>query len=420
MTDTTDPVGSGVRVRQPSGPVLLPGSLPDDRERIAPGDSPILIVEDDPAFARILADMVRQKGHPMLLAANGESGLELARRYHPLGILLDVMLPGIDGWTVAERLKADPATRAIPVHFLSAADGAEYSRELGAVGFLTKPVSREQINEAVERLLHVARDRTRRLLVVDDDAAERSALRNLLRQEGVEIDEAASAEQALERIAAGAYDCIVLDLGLPGLDGLELLERLAAGGGVPPVVIYSGRDLSREENLRIRQYTDSIVIKGARSPERLMDEVSLFLHSIRDARQGAPAPAASDDGLRGHHVLLVDDDMRNLFALSKVLRDWGMQVSLAQDGQKALQVLAENPQLELVLMDIMMPGMDGYDATRAIRAQPNLAKLPIIALTAKAMRGDRERCLEAGANDYLSKPIDVDKLASIMRMWLRD
>ena len=394
--------------------------MADDRERIEPGDSAILIVEDDPAFAHILAEMVHQKGHRMLHAPNGEAGLELARRYRPIGILLDVMLPGMDGWTVIERLKADPSTRHIPVHFLTATDDTGRGRELGAVGFLTKPVTREAISEAFERLLHFAKGRTRHLLVVDDDAHARSAVRTLLSQDDVAIDEAGSAEEALQKIAATGYDCIVLDLGLPGMSGMDMLEKLAASGSIPPVVVYSGRELSREENLRIRQYTDSIVIKGARSPERLMDEVSLFLHSIRDARQGAATPAASDDGLRGHHVLLVDDDMRNLFALSKVLRDWHMQVSMAQDGQKAMQVLAENTQVELVLMDIMMPGMDGYEATRAIRAQPNFTNLPIIALTAKAMRGDRERCLEAGANDYLSKPIDVDKLASIMRMWLRD
>lgn len=413
-----------------SGPVPAPRlarraappteGMSDDRERIEPGDSVILIVEDDPAFAHILAEMVRQKGHHMLHAPNGEAGLELARRYRPIGILLDVMLPGMDGWTVIERLKADPSTRHIPVHFLTATDDTGRGRELGAVGFLTKPVTREAINEAFERLMHFAKGRTRHLLVVDDDANARSAVRTLLNQDDVAIDEAGSAEDALQKIAATGYDCIVLDLGLPGMSGMDMLEKLAAGGSIPPVVVYSGRELSREENLRIRQYTDSIVIKGARSPERLMDEVSLFLHSIRDTKHGVTPAAASHDGLRGRHVLLVDDDMRNLFALSKVLRDWGMQVSLAQDGQKSLQVLNENPQMELVLMDIMMPGMDGYEATRAIREEPKFAKLPIIALTAKAMRGDRERCLEAGANDYLSKPIDVDKLASLMRMWLRD
>jgi CheY-like chemotaxis protein/CHASE3 domain sensor protein len=405
---------------------MLPAEgMHDDRERIAPGDSVILIVEDDPAFARILADMVRQKGHRMLHAPNGEAGLELARRYHPIGILLDVMLPGMDGWTVIERLKADPATRHIPVHFLTATDDAGRGRELGAVGFLTKPVTREAINQAFERLLHFAKGRTRHLLVVDDDATARRSVKELLSlDDDVEVDEASSGEQALQKVAETGYDCIVLDINLPGMSGLDLLEKLAAGGSIPPVVVYSGRELSREESLRIRQYTDSIVIKGARSPERLLDEVSLFLHSIRESgketRPSPVAPKPSHDGLRDHNVLLVDDDMRNLFALSKVLRDWGMRVSMAQDGQKALQVLAETPQIELVLMDIMMPGMDGYEATRAIRAQPNLANLPIIALTAKAMRGDRERCLEAGANDYLSKPIDVDKLASLMRMWLRD
>ncbi|MBD8873237.1 response regulator [Rhodanobacter sp. DHB23] len=398
-------------------PALRPGNLPDDRERLAPGEASILIVEDDPAFARILADMVRQKGYPMLLANDGESGLELARRYRPLGILLDVMLPGIDGWTVAERLQADPATRSIPVHFLSAADDAAHGRELGAAGFLTKPVSREQINAAVDRLLHAAHDRMRRVLVVEDDAAERSALRNLLRQDRVEIDEAGSAEQALEQIARNAYDCVVLDLGLPGLSGMELLERLGADGSVPPVVIYSGRDLSREENLRIRQYTDSIVIKGVRSPDRLLDEVSLFLHRIRQQPSASTATVA--DGLEGHQLLLVDDDMRNLFALSKVLRGWGLKVSMAQDGPRALRMLEEEDALELVLMDIMMPGMDGYEAIRQIRAQPRFAQLPIIALTAKAMRGDREQCLAAGANDYLSKPVDLDKLNAMIRVWLR-
>ncbi|QAU25410.1 response regulator [Dyella sp. M7H15-1] len=400
---------------------LLPAEgVADDRERIEPGDSVILIVEDDPAFARILADIVRQKGHRMLHSLDGEEGLALARRYHPVGILLDVMLPGMDGWTVIERLKSDPATRHIPVHFLSATDDASRGRDLGAVGFLTKPVTREAINDAFERLLHFAKGRTRHLLVVDDDANARAAVRTLLNQDDVRIDEASTGEEALQKISETGYDCIVLDLGLPGISGLELLEKLAHSGSIPPVVVYSGRELSREENLRIRQYTDSIVIKGVRSPERLLDEVSLFLHSIRQTSGPASiSPTPPHDGLSGHHVMLVDDDMRNLFALSKVLRGWGLQVTVAQDGQKALEQLAEHGNVELVLMDIMMPGMDGYEVTRAIRGQPSLNHLPIIALTAKAMRGDREQCLEAGANDYLSKPIDLDKLASMMHVWLR-
>ena len=414
-------------------PALLPETIEDDRDAIAPGDTVILIVEDDPVFARILADMVRRKGYRVLAAADGESGLQLAAHYRPTGILLDVMLPGMDGWTVIERLKENPATRHVPVHFISAVDEANRGRDLGAVGFLTKPVSREAIGDAFDRLLHFAEGRTRHLLIVDDDADSRAAMRLLLRNDAVTIDEAGSAEEALERMDATTYDCIVLDLGLPGMSGIEFLEKLSSTGRIPPVVVYSGRELSREESLKLRQYTDSIVIKGARSPERLLDEVSLFLHSIQDAHarrasSGVPAtattahrtPAPSHDAseLAQRKVLLVDDDMRNLFALSKVLRGWGMQVTMAQDGQKALKALADHADIELVLMDVMMPVMDGYDTTRAIRAQPALAKLPIIALTAKAMRGDREKCLEAGANDYLSKPIDIDKLSSMMHVWL--
>ncbi|WP_049621900.1 response regulator, partial [Frateuria defendens] len=332
----------------------------------------------------------------------------------------DVMLPGMDGWTVIERLKADVATRDIPVHVLSAFDEAGRSRELGAIGFLAKPVSREALEDAFEHLLHVAEGRPRRVLAVDDDAAARSAVRTLLQRDGVAIDEAGSAEEALARLGDKAYDCMVLDLGLPGMSGMDLLDRLAGeGASIPPVVVYSGRELSREENLRLRQYTDSIVLKGARSPDRLLDEVSLFLHSVRQSGGEAPARPAADGELHGRRLLLVDDDMRNLFALSRVLRGWGVQVEMAQDGPKALQRLAEDDGFELVLMDIMMPGMDGYEAIRAIRAQPRLERLPVIALTAKAMRGDREKCLEAGASDYLSKPVDTDKLASMIRVWLR-
>ncbi len=402
-------------------PHLLPDAIADDRGSLLPGQTSILVIEDDAAFARILIDMIHRKGYRALAASDGESGLQLARTHRPTGILLDVMLPAMDGWTVMDQLKADPATRTIPVHFISATDEASRGLELGAVGFLTKPVSRESIGAAFERLLHFSEGQPRRLLIIDDEADSRTAVRTMLRADGVLIDEAGSAEQALELSAQTRYDCIVLDLGLPGMSGMDLLEHLAkAPGGVPPVVVYSGRDLSREENLRLRQYTDSIVVKGARSPERLLDEVSLFLHSIQHAPRRTEAGAAAPPGeLTGHRVLLVDDDMRNLFALSRVLRGWGLQVSMAQDGQKALKALADDAVPEVVLMDIMMPVMDGYETIRAIRAQPQFTTLPIIALTAKAMRGDRELCLEAGASDYLSKPIDIDKLASMLRVWLQ-
>jgi len=391
--------------------------IPDDRHAVAAGETVILTIEDDPAFARILVDLIRRKGHRALAAADGESGLELARRFRPTGILLDVMLPGMDGWSVLQHLKHDPVTAAIPVHFISAVDEAAKGVALGAIGYLTKPVDRKALIEAFDHLLDVAGKIVRKLLLVDDDHDSRLALTRLLQADNVEIDQVASGEEALERIATHSYDCIVLDLNLGGISGIEFLEKAATLVAVPPVVIYSGQDLSREESLKLRQYTDSIVIKGQRSPERLLDEVSLFLHSI--GSRGANATPSDDQNLAGRQVLLVDDDMRNLFALSKSLRARGVNVMMAQDGYKALQQLEENPEIELVLMDIMMPGMDGYETTREIRKRAEWANLPIIAVTAKAMHGDRDKCLDAGANDYLTKPVDLDKLLSMMRVWLQ-
>jgi CheY-like chemotaxis protein/signal transduction histidine kinase len=419
ITDDLPRAGT-TRLSRAASPYLLAEPVDDDRSSLLPGQITILVIEDDPAFARILIDMIHRKGYRALAAGDGETGLQLARTHRPTGILLDVALPAMDGWSVLDQLKADDATRTIPVHFISVTDGGTHGLERGAVGFLTKPVSRESIGLALERLLHFAAGQQRHLLIVDDDADSRTAVHIMLRSDGVQIDEAGSAEEALEKISATGYDCVVLDLGLPGMSGLELLEQLAqSDGGVPPVVVYSGRELSREENLKLRQYTDAIVVKGARSTGRLLEEVSLFLHSIQHASPRASAEPAATGALAGRRVLLVDDDMRNLFALSKVLRGWGLQVNMAQDGYKALKMLADGEAPELVLMDIMMPGMDGYETIRAIRAQPQLAALPIIALTAKAMRGDREKCLEMGASDYLSKPIDIDRLAATMRVWLQ-
>ncbi|SEJ06912.1 response regulator [Frateuria terrea] len=414
---------------RPVRAIAPPGLIDDDRSDLLPGDASVLVIEDDPAFARILADMLHRKGCRVLLAADGESGLALAREHQPSGVLLDVALPGMDGWAVFERLRSDPATRAVPVHFISSAEGVDRARKLGAVGFLVKPVTREAIANAFERLLD---GRQGRLLVVDDDADARYAVRHLLGGYQVAIDEAGSAEEALERTAHQRYDCIVLDLGLPGMSGMQLLDRLAGRAqGLPPVVVYTGRELSEEDSRHLRQYTDAIVVKGARSPERLREEVRQFLQALGQpagrARAAAamapssataPAGAALPASLNGRHVLLVDDDMRNLFALSKVLRGWGLEASMAADAPKALRVLDERADVALVLMDIMMPGMDGYETIRAIRSQHGRAQLPIIALTARAMPGDRERCLEAGANDYLSKPIDIGRLAALVRSWL--
>lgn len=395
---------------------VAPTSVDDDRETSKPGETCILVIEDDPAFARILIDLIRRKGYRALAAADGEYGLQLARKYRPTGILLDVMLPSMDGWTVIEHLKSDDSVRHIPVHFISALDESARGRELGAVGFLTKPVTSQALTGAFDRLLHFSAGNTRRLLVVDDDPTSRAAVRKLVASDAVEVLESPSAEDALARLANESVDCIVLDLGLPGMSGFDFLENMSAARADIPVVVYSARELTREESLRIRQHTDSIIIKGARSPERLLDEVSLFLHSINQPT-GTPSADNGDD-LTGRKILIVDDDMRNIFALSKVLRAKGLQVSMAQDGQKALKLLDESPDIELVLMDVMMPVMDGYETIQEIRKDTRFAQLPIISLTAKAMRGDREKSLAAGANDYLSKPIDIAKLLSIMRVWL--
>ncbi len=422
----------GVTTQAPQPPTILTeaaapvGTRPavdDDRDRIAAGDTVILAVEDDPVFLKILVDVARKKGFRVLAALDGASALSLAEQYRPTGVLLDVALPGMSGLDVIERLKRNPVTRTIPVHMISAGEESAKSLELGAVGFLHKPVSKEGLDQAFDRVMHFASNGARTVLVVDDDDASRVAVRKLLSEAQVELTEAATAADGLKALQDGQFDCVILDLGLPDGTGFDLLEQAARSGPVPPVVVYSARELTREENLKLHEYTDSIVIKGARSPERLLDEVSLFLHAIRRESASAPALAPSTErstDLAGKTVLVVDDDMRNVFALSKALRSRGLNVVVAQDGFKALEQLEKQPVMDIVLMDIMMPGMDGYETMRRIRGNAQWLRLPIIALTAKAMRGDREKCLEAGANDYLSKPIDVERLVSLMRVWVGD
>ncbi len=415
--------GDGAAVLIPAAPEKAEAPPPpaakravdDDRDRIVAGDHVILVIEDDDKFARIVRDLSRKRGFKCLVAGDGKSGVDLAVRWRPTGIVLDIGLPEMDGWQVMERLKQSPATRHIPVHIMSAAEQSMRGLGLGAVGYLTKPVAKDDINAAFDKLLHFAEGQTRRVLLVDDDLATRAAVRHLLDGEAAEVVEVTSGEEALARLRADQFDCMILDLGLPGISGIQVLDQASASGvPLPPVVVYSARELSDDENSKLRAYTDSIVIKGVYSPERLQDEVSLFLHSVRPQ---APSLAGEKD-FSGRTVLVVDDDMRNVFALSKVLRARGFNVVMAHDGAKALAQLEQSAAVEIVLMDIMMPGMDGYQTIRAIRAQERFAQLPIVALTAKAMLGDREKCLDAGANDYVSKPVDVDRLLDVMRTLL--
>ena len=407
-------------------PVYTGQGVEDDRQVLTPRDETILVIEDDEAFARIVRDLSRRRGFKCLVAHDGHTGLDLARRFLPTGIVLDIGLPGVDGWSVMEQLKQHAETRHIPVHFMSATDSSQRGLEMGAVGYLTKPVSKEQIESAFERIRHFGSGTERRLLLVEDDPGTRKSVNVMLGGVDVAIVEEPTGEGALLRLRRGElFDCMILDLGLPGIGGVSLLEQCTRERLlVPPVVVYSARDLSDQETLALKEYTDSIVIKGARSPERLIDEVTLFLHSVQSklptSQQRAIQPMVSaEKGLVGRTILVVDDDMRNAFALSKVLRAKGLKVLIAQDGQKALNQLDEGSDIDVVLMDIMMPGMDGYTAIREIRNRSRLLTLPVIALTAKAMIGDREKCIQAGANDYLSKPVDIDALLAMLRVQLK-
>ncbi|MBU1039962.1 MAG: response regulator [Proteobacteria bacterium] len=400
-------------------------AIPDDRDSLDEGEPSILIIEDDPDFAKVLADQCRAKGLKVLVAGSGEDGLELARRIPPGGIILDIKLPGMNGWQVLDELKHDPALRHIPVHVMSGVEAAQDALRRGAVGFLSKPANRESLDEAFSRMEDVMLKKIKDLLLVEDDPDLRRGVIDLIADPGLNIVEAVDGDQALALMRERRFDCMILDLGLPDMSGFELLERLETelGAAKPPVIVYTGRELSRDEERTLRAHADSIIIKGARSEERLIDETALFLHQMVKTlpvrkRDTIMHLYDKDAVFKECTVLLVDDDMRNLFALSQVLQAKGLTAIKAEDGQKALDVLASGAKVDLVLMDIMMPGMDGYETIGRIRAQKRFKSLPIIALTAKAMLADREKCMQAGASDYLSKPVDVDRLMSVMRVWL--
>ena len=422
-TADADPTPAPAR-RQPAAAAARE-PVADDRAVIETGDTRILVVEDDARFAGLLLDQCHRRGFKALVAASGEEGLRLAAEHDPQAVILDIRLPGMDGWAVLERLKDDPATRHIPVHVMSVDEGPPDILHRGAIGFLQKPVTREGLEAAFQRLEHVFSRSVKDLLVVEDEAVLRREIVNLIASDDVHVAEADTGAEAIEQLERQRFDCMVLDLGLPDMTGLELLRRLSreTSVAVPPVVIYTGRELTRAEDLELRNYSDSIIVKGARSQGRLLDETSLFLHRVvggmpERARRMIADLHDPDRLFKGRRVLLVDDDMRNVFALSQTLEAKGLTVVKAEDGRHALETLEGEHGIDLVLMDIMMPGMDGYETMRRIRARPGLAKLPIMALTAKAMKEDYERCIAAGADDYLSKPVDLERLFSMLRVWL--
>jgi len=400
-------------------------SIADQREEIDAGDRVVLIIEDDDNFAQTLAIQAQRKGFKHLNAATGEDGLKLAARYRPQAVILDLELPGIDGHQERRELKATPELRHIPVHVISAAEKSLDPIKLGAVDYLTKPVDKSQLDAAFARMEEFISRKMKNLLIVEDNETMRKAMVRLIGNGDVKCWEAATAAQALALLQAQPIDCMVLDIGLPDMNGFELIRTLEADAGqrVPPIIVYTGKELTRAENDELQQYAETIIVKGVKSEERLLDETALFLHRTLS---NLPAPKQAmisslydpKAQLRGRRILLVDDDMRNLFALSKVLGDGGMEVLKADNGRIALQLLDQHPDLDLVLMDIMMPEMDGYQCMREIRRQARFRALPIVALTAKAMKEDRQKCIDAGANDYISKPVDVERLLSLMRIWI--
>jgi HAMP domain-containing protein/CheY-like chemotaxis protein/signal transduction histidine kinase len=399
--------------------------IADDRNNLQPKDAILLIVEDDPHYARVLCDLSRDKGFKVLVALRGTDALALAREFHPTAVSLDVFLPDMLGWTVLNHLKQDPATRHIPVQMLTLDEDRHHGLTRGAFAFVSKPSTPEELESALLRIKDYSAPRRKRLLIVEDNPAEQLSIRELLGSDDIDVTVVATGTEALDLVSKHAFDCVVLDLRLPDMSGFDIMERMRNIPAVAdlPVVVFTGKELSPEEDARLHTLARSVVVKGVESPERLLDETALFLHRVvadlpPEKQKMLDRLHRSDEALVGKTVLVVDDDMRNIFALSSVLERRGMAVLTAGTGREAISMLESTPDIAIVLMDIMMPEMDGYATMQVIRQNPSFRRLPIVALTAKAMKGDREKCLEAGASEYLAKPVNTEQLLSALRMWL--
>ena len=400
-------------------------NLKDDRDTITDADKLVLLVEDDLKFAAIVLKQANIKGFKCLSAATGEDGLLLALKYRPQAIILDMLLPGINGHTVLLELKTNPSLRHIPVHIISAKERSLEPIKEGAVEYLMKPVAKEDLEEAFNRIENFVNRKMKNLLIIEDNENARKAMRLLIGNGDVKCFEAATGSEALALYQQHQIDCVILDIGLPDMSGFDLIHKLEniKGNSIPPIIVYTGKELTKEENNELEKYAESIIIKGVKSEERLLDETALFLHrtisNLPKSKQVIINKLYDKEAVfHGKKVLLVDDDMRNLFALSKILKERGMEIIKAENGKNALEILELHPEIDLVLMDIMMPEMDGYEAMKQIRSQVKFKNLPVIALTAKAMKDDKQKCIDAGANDYITKPIDLERLLALMRVWL--
>ncbi|WP_154960152.1 response regulator [Paenibacillus polysaccharolyticus] len=399
--------------------------IEDDANTIVEGDKTLLIIEDDVKFAHILMDMARGRGFKALVALQGDTGLEMAREYLPDAIILDIQLPVMDGWTILGELKSNSVTRHIPVHVISVVDDMKQGLMMGAIAYLKKPSSKDSLDKAFSHIQSYTENQLKRLLIVEDDEIQRKAIIELIGHDDVAITAVSTGQEALNELHSQRYDCMVLDLMLTDMTGFELLDQIRDDEYLNdlPIIIYTGKELDSKEEMKLRKYAESIIIKDVKSPERLLDETTLFLHRVEanlpeDKRRILQKLHNKETLFEGKKILLVDDDIRNVFALSSVLEGYRMDVTFAENGREALEALEKNPEFDLVLMDMMMPEMDGYEAMTRIRQNPKFDKLPIIALTAKAMKEDRGKCIEAGASDYVKKPIQTDQLLSLMRVWL--
>jgi CheY-like chemotaxis protein len=404
---------------------LVETAIEDDRTNIQEGDTTLLIVEDDPHYANILLGLAREKGFKGIVASRGKTALSLAKEFQPAAITLDVFLPDMLGWTVLNNLKLDPATRHIPVQILSVEEERQHGLSHGAFSYLVKPATTNDLESALDRIKTYATPRVRRLLVAEDDPIERQSIVELLAHDDIDIIAVASGTEAMNALLAASFECCVIDLRLPDMTGFELLDLIQSEPNLRtiPVVVFTGKDLSPAEEAKLRSVAKSVLLKDVQSHERLFDETALFLHRVvanlpEGKRQMLSRLHESNDALQQRNVLVVDDDVRNIFALSTLLENHGMSVVSATNGRDAIDILQKRDDLSAVLMDIMMPGMDGYETMREIRRHQQFRTLPILALTAKAMKGDREKCLDAGASDYIAKPVDANQLLSLLRVWL--
>ena len=428
---TITPITNVYQEDVPAKPnVVRKKRVQDDREKLDGNSRIILVVEDDASFSRVLYDLIREHNFQCLVADTAEEALAVARQYLPSAVVLDVGLPDNSGLSVLDRLKRDARTRHIPVHVVSANDHAQTAFSLGAVGYMIKPVKRDELSDTLKKLETKFNQRMRRVLIVEDDAVQLESMRKLLGSQDVQTVGVSTANDCLAQLKEQTFDCMVLDLSLPDASGYELLETLSREDAYsfPPVIVYTGRELSADEEQRLRRYSKSIIIKGAKSPERLLDEVTLFLHQVvselpQEQQRMLEKARNRDSVLEGRRILVVEDDVRNVYALTSIFEPLGAIIQIARNGREGIEMLdksreQEKDRVDLVLMDVMMPEMDGITATREIRKQNHWRKLPIIMLTAKAMKDDQERCLSAGANDYMAKPLDVEKLLSLVRVWM--